>query len=128
LGVVAGADGLIKLRPGLVRIPDCAFFAASRFTGGLDSLEPIPLLAPDLAVEVLSINNTIKEMTNKRDDYFNAGCKLVWEVDRRSRTVTVYTSAEHSTCLHEMDTLDGGTVLPGFTLPVKQLFTEFDEM
>jgi Uma2 family endonuclease len=128
LGKVAGADGMIRLAPGLVRIPDVAFFAASRFPEGRVPTEPIPWLAPDLAVEVLSISNTERESHSKREDYFQAGCQLVWEVDPRARTVRVYTAPETFTVLVETDTLDGGTVLPGFGLPLRRLFAELDEM
>jgi Uma2 family endonuclease len=127
-GVVSGADGIIKLAPGMVRIPDVAFFSMERFPDRRIPNDPIPLLAPDLAVEVLSINNTLQEMERKRKEYFQAGCRLVWEIDPRERIATVYTDPDSSTVLSESDTLDGGDVLPGFTLPLRQLFAEFDEM
>jgi Uma2 family endonuclease len=88
--------------------------------------EPIPGIFPDLAVEVLSSSNTAQEMARKCRDYFAAGTQLVWEVDPVQRTVTVYTAPDRFTVLREQDTLDGGTVLPGFTLPLRQLFAELD--
>jgi Uma2 family endonuclease len=65
-------------------------------------------------------------MAIKRQDYFAAGVELVWEVNPRSRTVAVYTAPAQFTTLTVADTLDGGTVLPGFTLPVRELFDELD--
>ena len=56
--------------------------------------DPIPVLVPDLAIEVLSTSNTIGEMARKRDKYFRAGVRLVWEIDPRARTVRVYTSID----------------------------------
>jgi Uma2 family endonuclease len=50
----------------------------------------------------------------------------VWLVNPSSRTATVFTSADDSVTLHEQDTLDGGTVLPGFTLSLVELFAELD--
>jgi Uma2 family endonuclease len=88
--------------------------------------EPIPALAPALAVEILSRSNTRAEMLLKRQDYFSVGVDLVWEVDPQARTVTVYTAPETSVLLGEADTLDGGEVLRGFMLPLHDLFAELD--
>ena len=65
LGLVSGADGSVRLFPGLVRIPDVAFASWDRFPGRKIPDEPIPSLAPDLAVEVLSDSNTPAEMDRK---------------------------------------------------------------
>ena len=126
LGTVTGPDGMMRLSRGQVRIPDVAFVSWDQFPNRQLPREPIPGVFPDLAVEVLSASNTPQEMARKRRDYFTAGTRLVWEVDPRERTVAVYTAPEQFTLLHEQDTLDGGTVLPGFTLPLRQLFAELD--
>ena len=126
LGLVTTADGTVRLWAGRVRIPDVAFFSWDRIPGRRVPREPMPTLAPDLAVEVLSVSNSRREMRLKREDYFRAGVRLVWEVDPRTRTVQVYTSPEESTTLAESDTLDGGAVLPGFSLPLRELFAELD--
>ncbi len=126
LGAILGADGMMRLAPGLLRIPDVSFISWDRLPGRRMTEEPIPDLCPDLAVEVLSPSNSRKEMKNKLKDFFNAGCKLVWFVDPRTRTVTVYNSVEDSRLLGEEQTLDGGDVLPRFSLPLRQLFGELD--
>jgi Uma2 family endonuclease len=126
LGIVAGADGLVRLWEGHVRIPDVAFFSWDRLPERHMPTQAIPDISPDLAVEVLSASNTPAEMRLKREDYFGADVKLVWEVDPQTRTVTVYTDVDESIVLHENDTLDGGLVLPGFTLPLGGLFAELD--
>ena len=82
----------------------------------------IPDLAPDLAVEVLSEGNTKQEMERKLKDYFFAGVRLVWYIDVKKRTVEVYTSPDQGVTLTEGQNLDGGDVLPGFRLPLRQLF------
>jgi Uma2 family endonuclease len=122
LGVLTGADGTIRLARGLVRIPDCAFFAWDRLPGGQIPDEPIPDLAPDLAIEVLSESNTKEEMGRKLKDYFFAGVRLVWLVDPEKRVVDVYTAPDQSVRLAEGQSLDGGDVLPGFTLSLRELF------
>ncbi|HKI32460.1 MAG TPA: Uma2 family endonuclease, partial [Gemmataceae bacterium] len=85
LGIVAGPDGTVRLARGLVRIPDCAFFDWHRLPGKMIPAEPIPDLAPDLAIEVLSESNTKGEMERKLKDYFFAGVRLVWLVDPKTR-------------------------------------------
>lgn len=126
LGIVLGADGTIQIELKLVRIPDVAFIRWDRFPGQRLPKEAIPLVVPNLAIEVLSKGNTRKEMAIKRDEYFRAGVELVWEVDPTNRTVVAYTSLDDSLTLTNDDTLDGGTVLPGFRLPLKDLFSELD--
>lgn len=122
LGFLAGADGPLRLMPGLVRLPDISFISWGRVPGRTIPLEPIADLAPDLAVEILSKSNTKKEMARKRREYFFAGTRLVWMVDKDKRSVEVFTAPDQSVVLTEEDTLDGDGVLPGFSLPVRQLF------
>jgi Uma2 family endonuclease len=126
LGLVTGPDGTVELMANLVRIPDVAFTSWDRFPGRRRPTSPIPRLVPNLAVEVLSISNTPGEMRAKRQDYFDAGVELVWEIDPRTRTVEVFMSASNSKTLTKSDTVDGGSVLPGFSLPLRELFAELD--
>lgn len=126
LGVVSGGAGMMRLFPGLVRIPEVDFAGWDRFPDRRMPTVPVPHLVPDLAVEVLSEGNTREEMARKRRDYFDAGVRLVWIVDPRARTVAVYTSPDASVTLDADQTLDGGAVLPGFTLSLGDLFAELD--
>lgn len=126
LGVVTGADGMIKLFPGLVRIPDVAYVSRERLPGGRVPPDAIPHLVPDLAVEVLSKSNTPAEMTRKRREYFEAGVRLVWLVDPGPRSVAVFTGAEQFTTVDVDGSLDGGDILPGFTLALRELFAELE--
>ena len=126
LGLVTGDQGTVRLFAGLVRIPDVAFTSWDRLPGRRVPKKPIPDLAPDLAVEVLSEGNTKAEMKRKRHDYFRAGVRLVWLADPKTRTVDVYTSEKKFTRLTEADVLDGGAVLPGFQLSVSEWFAELD--
>ena len=72
------------------------------------------------------MGNTVGEMAAKRIDYFAAGVEIVWEINPAKRTVAVYTSPTDFTMLGMGDTLDGGTVLPGYTLTLAELFGELD--
>ena len=127
LGIVLGADGTLRILPRQVRIPDVCFIRWDRFPDGKLPQVPIPPVAPDLAVEVLSSGNTEAEMERKLREYFEAGTVLVWYVDPASRSVTVYTAPDQSTILDADATLTGGDVLPGFTLSLCELFAETGE-
>lgn len=124
LGIVLPPDGALRFAPRLVRMPDVSFISWRRLPGRKLPVSPIPDLIPDLAVEVLSKGNTGAEMERKLADYFQAGVRLVWYADPGSRTVRVYKGlAERPTVLTEADTLDGGDVLPGFSLSIREWFS-----
>lgn len=122
LGIVTGADGMIRLLGHQIRIPDVAFVSRERLPGGVVPDKPIPDLVPDLAVEVLSDSNTRREMENKLREYFTAGVRLVWYVDPVQRTIDAFTSPTDIHRLSEADILTGGEVLPGFEVKVAELF------
>ena len=124
LGIVLGADGIMRLAPGLVRIPDASFISWDRLPGGRIPREALWSLAPDLAVEVISRGNTPEEMQRKLEDYFATGVRQVWYVYPATREVRVFTSAEGSVVLREPETLDGGDLLPGLSLSLARLFAE----
>lgn len=122
LGVIAGESGMVRLEFGRIRIPDLCFVSWDRLPSGELPTDAILRIAPDLAVEILSESNTRKEMEQKLLEYFEAGVRLVWYIDPVARTVQVYTSPRRSRILREADTLDGGKVLPGFSVGLKGLF------
>ena len=122
IGEILGADGMMRLFPGLVRIPDVAFVSWARSPNPARKRGAIPDVVPDLVVEVLSKSNTRKEMERKLDEYFEAGVRLVWYVDPKARTVRVYTVRDDFRTLTTDDQLDGGDVLPGFRLAIAEWF------
>lgn len=126
LGHVTGEAGTMELMPELVRIPDVAFTRWDRLPGGERPKERVPRVVPNLAIEVLSENNTPAEMSAKRREYFEAGVNLVWEIDPEQRTATAYRSLTDFDFLGENDRLNGGTVLPGFELSLTEVFAELD--
>ena len=123
LGVVAGEAGTLRLAPGLVRIPDVSFTSWDQLPGRRIPREPIAGLAPDLAVEVISPSNTAREMERKLQDFLAAGVRLVWYVYPGPQEVHVYTAERHDVLTMEQE-LSGGDVLPGFALPLRQVFEE----
>ncbi len=121
LGICVGADGMMRIAPGLVRIPDLSFIRWDRLPDHESPREPIPDLAPDVAVEVLSEGNTKAEMVRKVREYFDAGVTLVWLIDPRKRTARVFSAIGKSALVRADQSLDGGAVLPGFVLPLADL-------
>jgi Uma2 family endonuclease len=124
LGIVLGEGGTLKILPRQVRVPDICFISWDRFPGRKLPAEPMPALAPDLAIEVLSAGNAEGEMRRKLDDYFSAGVRLVWYIDPRTRSAKSYTAEDRCVDVDESGSLSGGDVLPGFDLPLRELFAK----
>lgn len=99
--------------------PDVAFVSTARLDGDENKGFPIP---PDLAIEVLSPTDVQWRVVDKAFAYLNAGTPLVWVLDPRSKTVTVYRSENDMALLMREDTLTGEDVVPGFACQVSQLF------
>lgn len=120
LGIVSGADSTLRMKSGRIRLPDVSFVAKARLPR---TREPVPTLAPDLAIEVLSESNTAAEMRQKLAEYFQSGTRLAWLVDPTRRSVAIYVAPEDSpSIVSEAETLDGGAVLPGLTILVADMF------
>jgi Uma2 family endonuclease len=102
-------------------IPDVGYISKAR--------QPIPsddaynALSPDLAIEVLSPTDTPREMRVKIANYLVAET-IVWVVSPDDQRIEIYIPGQPVRVLSIEDTLDGGTVLPGFTLPVKAVFED----
>ena len=123
LGVALGAETgfVLQRNPDIVRGADVAFVQASRVpSAGL----PVKFWegAPDLAVEVVSPGDTLEEVEEKVDDYLDAGTRMVLVVNPKRRTVTVHRPGAQPVILRQTDTIDGGDVVPGFSLPVADVF------
>lgn len=104
------------------RLPDIAFTSKERALP-LVTKGAVPQL-PDLAVEIQSPDDSLRKMRAKAAYYLANGSRLVWLVLPEKRLVEVYRADGEVDILTENDTLDGGDVLPGFTLPVQEIFAE----
>ena len=128
LGIVLGEAGTLRILPHQVRIPDVCFISWDRFPNRQLPPGPIPDLVPDLAIEVLSESNTEKEMQRKLRDYFAAGVRMVWYIDPRTRSARSYTAENQFVDVAVPQSLSGGDVLPGFELPLKELFAKMGKV
>lgn len=127
LGALAGSQGGYKFAFDQMRMPDVSFVRWD----SLDDPDEIEerndaflTTPPDLVVEVLSPGNTATEMAIKLGEYAKAGVRLVWYVDPDRKEVDVFPKAraKGKVTLGVGDTLDGGAVLPGFSVPVAKIF------
>lgn len=126
----AVSDMLFRIDPRrrLERRPDVAFVAKERWP--IERRAPKTSaweIVPDLAVEIISPNNKTVDDARKLEDYFRAGVRAVWIVYPDVNKVYVYASPTEVTILALGDELDGGAVLPGFRLGLRELFGEESE-
>ena len=122
LGVVLGADGTMRMAPGLVRIPDISFISWTRLPSRRFPDKPIADIVPDLAVEIISRGNTNEEMARKLDDYLTHGVRLIWYIDPRAQEAKVYHGSKEFEVRTRAQSLDGGDIVPGFLMPMAELF------
>jgi Uma2 family endonuclease len=107
----------------LQRRPDAAFISNARWPADQDFPTETPWdMVPDLAIEVVSPTNTADAVNDKRLEYFTAGVRQVWVVYTKSREIHVYSSAKQVRIFQLGDELDGGDLLPGFRLPLTEIF------
>ncbi|MGH9445060.1 MAG: Uma2 family endonuclease [Terriglobia bacterium] len=116
LGTVV-AEQPFHLFGNTVRFPDVAFVRVGREM----PLNALPKGAPDLAVEVISPDNTLREMNRKVSEYFTAGCKRVWLVYPEEREVYVH-GLSGVVRRSVDDSLEDSELLPGFSVNVASLF------
>jgi Uma2 family endonuclease len=118
---VADTGFLIASNPDTVRAPDVAFVSQKRLdkAGDVDGYWPG---APDLLVEVISPGDTYTEVEEKVFEWLEAGARMIVVVNPRKRAVTVYRSLTDIVVLMEDDMLDGGDVVPGWTMAMKDIF------
>jgi Uma2 family endonuclease len=122
LGAITGAETgfYIEHNPDTVRAPDVGFIRSDRLPSAkLSSFFDGP---PDLAVEILSPSDRASEVIAKVHEWLHAGCNTVWVVDPETETITVHESKERIFELSKSDMLNGGGVLPEFSVLVRDVF------
>lgn len=113
---------LLERSPDTVRAPDIAFIRRDRLDEA--RTEKFIPIAPDLVVEVNSPGDTVSAVAEKVQWWLRCGVRLVWVVDPKSKTVTAYHPDGSARVLQQEQTLDGGDVLPGFTLTLTAIFSD----
>ncbi len=123
LGRIYAAETGFKLEedPDTVRAPDVAFVRQERLGEAVDTKGFWPG-APDLAVEVVSPSDLYADVEAKVLAWLDAGTRMVIVVNPQERVVCVYRSRTDVEVLSEEDTLEGRDVVPGWSLPVREVF------
>lgn len=123
LGTVYGAETgfILDREAGTVLAPDVAFVRTDRLPPA-DAQSGFVPVVPDLVVEIVSPSDRLSQVQDKVLAYLEAGVELIWVVDPRRHTVTVYHPDRSARLLLAEDTLSGDTTLPGFETPVADVF------
>jgi Uma2 family endonuclease len=124
LGRVLGANGAYRMfpdRPALMRKPDVSFVASGRLSPE-EAAQAEWRIAPDLAVEVISPNEEAQDAEQKLDEYLRAGVRLMWVAYLPTRNIWAYRPDGTARRYRAEETLTGEDVLPGFAVPVAELF------
>jgi Uma2 family endonuclease len=111
------------------RVPDIMFVLAERiaaYKAQTPDWRKKPLvLVPDLVVEIVSPTDRYSEVQKKVARYLTDGVQMVWVVDPEQRTVVVYRAGSNQqTRVTENESLDGGEIIPGFTISVASIFED----
>ena len=121
LGMVA-TGGSFRTGENQIRVPDVSFNSPRNLEG--EDVESFIQKAPTLAVEVISKNDIYSDVDDKAAEFLRAGSHAVWIVNPRRRTVAVHAPDNTSVTYQVGDTIPGGEILPGFELPVADIFED----
>ena len=123
LGIVSGADGGVRIErdPDTVRIPDVMFISTDRMARE-EYRDFFVEVIPNIAVEVKSRTDSVAETHDKARMWHSYGVPLVWAAYPETRTIDVHSADGSIITLTETDALDGGEVLPGFSVAVSDIF------
>ncbi|MGH7467636.1 MAG: Uma2 family endonuclease, partial [Longimicrobiales bacterium] len=109
--------------PRRTRAPDVSYITNARLERAGESATGFVLGAPDLAVEVESASRP-GPLQQRIQDYLDAGTPLVWVIHVETRSATVYHTDGSARLLRESDVLDGEDVLPGLSIPLRDVFED----
>jgi Uma2 family endonuclease len=126
LGTLFMAELSLQIVPGRPnRIPrvDGAFVAKDRLPTNRPPKGHLTI-APDLVLEVVSPNDSASHLAMKVRLFLDCGVRLVWVVDPQARTATIYRADGSVSLIRKDGSLDGETVLPGFSLPLASVLPE----
>ncbi len=121
-GRAGGPTARFWLADGSLRGPDAYWFSWERWNALATESRtpPFARFTPDFVAEIVSPSNRESELADKVRRYLEGGARLVWVIHPTNRTVTIYRPGVEPEILHDLETLDGGDVLPGFVFDVRK--------
>ncbi len=128
LGVILDSSTGFWMQNRNCRAPDVSFVSKARLAqaGFKPSARRFFTGAPDLAIEILSPNNSRTEIEARLKDFFSSGAKLVWIIDPTAEMVEICHSLQNRKLIGHGGQIDGEALLPGFAYPIADLFKEWD--
>jgi len=128
LGAVLESNAGFRMSNSNIRAPDVSFISRARLEakGFKRSTRRFFPGAPDLAVEVLSLRNTRKEINERLQDFFSGGTRAAWIIDPGEKRVEICHSLAERQWVGEDRSLNGEDLLPGFSYPISDLFKPWD--
>ena len=120
LGEVFDSSTCFKLPNGPNRSPDVSWIQSERWNAlKPEQREKFPPIAPDFVLELMSPSDSLSETQAKMQEYMNAGVKLGWLIDRKTRCVEIYRQGQPKEILESPTSLSGEDILPGFVLDLQ---------
>ncbi|MEH1848382.1 MAG: Uma2 family endonuclease [Nostoc sp.] len=120
LGEVFDSSTCFKLPNGPDRSPDVSWIQLTRWNAlSAEQREKFPPIAPDFVLELMSPSDSLSEIQAKMQEYMNAGVKLGWLIDRKTRCVEIYRQGQPKEVLESPTSLSGEDILPGFILDLQ---------
>ncbi|MDY7008205.1 MAG: Uma2 family endonuclease [Cyanobacteriota bacterium] len=119
LGYVTGSGAGFRLPDGNLRGPDVSFVPAAKMPQAPRAFAEI---VPDLTIEVRSASDNIKPLTEKLQRFIELGSQVGILVDPKNLTLTVYRASEEPIVLTNEDTLTIPELLPGWELPISEIW------
>ncbi len=110
---------ILSMEPSIVRAPDVSFVRTERLPDVPTGYIPVP---PDIAMEIVSPTDRFNDVQQKVRDYLEAGTTVIWLIQPRTRSLTIYRKSSPPSELSENDDLTDQELLPGFEIPVARLF------
>lgn len=126
LGEVFDSSTCFKLPNGALRSPDVAWVQRDRWAAlTLEQREKFPPIAPDFVLELLSPSDSLEDIQAKMQEYRDQGVQLGWLLDRETSRAEIYRSKQPVEILISPEILTGETVLPGFNLTLKSIWSSY---
>ncbi|MDJ1169968.1 Uma2 family endonuclease [Roseofilum sp. BLCC_M154] len=127
LGEVFDSSTAFRLPNGAARSPDVSWVQRERWEALTpEQQETFPPLCPDFVLELRSKTDSLKQLQAKMQEYLDNGASLGWLIDIQGQTVEIYRPGEDVEKRIQPHTLDGETLLPGFTLSLGHLWDNIE--
>lgn len=119
------SSSLFKLPNGAIRCPDASWILLERWNSlsREDKRGPAPIV-PDFVIELKSPSDRMTQLRKKMREYIEVGVRLGWLIDPDARVIEIYRPNAEVVVLKNPTSVDGDPELPGFQLPMAEIWSE----